>query len=132
MLSLVLSLSILIGADNVNALVIALDPMSCGVSISADGERLDRLRRWSPGDPMCMYISVDNAYDYAHRVLWAHSGGVYGADVSCIGNLTADEVPCLIDITNRNFHRIRQVWVSCTTLRHCGHYGQDKGLCCHQ
>jgi hypothetical protein len=80
-----------------------------------------------------MYISVDNAYDYAHKVLWkANGGSPYGANVDCRGNLTADEVPCLVDVTDRDFRVIRQVWISCTTMHHCGHYGSDPGLCCHQ
>lgn len=112
-----------------------VDPMSCGVGLNSQGERLDRMTRWAPGDPVCMYWSVDNAYDYAHRVLWMASGNeghIYGANVDCRGNLTADEVPCLIDVTNKKYRVVRQVWVVCTTLRHCGHYGDDKGFCCHK
>jgi len=118
-----------------DAEAIARDPFSCGISVNDRGERLDRLRRWAPGDPMCMYVSIDNAYDYAHRVLWVASGNegfVYGANIDCRGNLTANDVSCLIDITNRNYQVVRQTWITCTTLRHCGHYGSDKGLCCHR
>jgi len=132
-MSLLLSILILMGTSSVDKAVIVLDPMSCGVTTNDRGERLDRLRRWAPGDPMCMYISIDNAYDYARKVTWKGNDGYpYGAGIDCRGNLTADKVPCLIDVTNRDFQVIRQVWVTCTTLRHCGYYGSDKGFCCQQ
>jgi hypothetical protein len=137
--TLLLSLLTLFGNSSVDAamdaMVIAANPWSCGVFVNERGERLDRLQRWAPGDPVCMYLSIDNAYDYAHRVLWTASGNegcAYGANVDCRGNLTADEVPCLIDVTNKQYQIVSQVWVVCTTLRHCGHYGNDKGFCCHR
>lgn len=111
---------------------VLIDPMSCGVGTNSRGERLDRMTRWAPNDPMCMYFSIDNAYHFAHEVLWkANGGAIYGANVDCRGDLTADSVPCLVDITNKNFEIVDQKWIACTTLKHCGHYGRDPGLCCH-
>ena len=106
-------------------------PGSCGTGVNEIGERLDRMIRWAPGDPMCMYISIDNAFDYARKVLWAHHGdSPYGASVDCFGDLTADRVPCEIEVTDDDFNVLRTVKVTCTTLKHCGSYGTAAGRCC--
>jgi hypothetical protein len=114
-----------------DTLAIMDDPMSCGVSTDADGIRRDRMTRWAPGDPVCMFNSIDNAYHFAHEVLWrANGGAIYGANVDCRGNLTADSVPCLVDVTDKNYKVRRKVWIACESARHCGHYGNTKGQCC--
>ena len=132
-MNLLIPLAFLLGWSAVDDLAEAIDPFSCGVTTTADGVRQERMVRWAPRDPMCLYVSVDNAFDYASRVLWVRNGGApYGANVDCRGNLTDDRVPCLVDVTDKSFRVVDQVWISCSSLRRCGPFGSDEGLCCHQ
>lgn len=128
-LALMLSMSDVIAADFV--MYFDPDPYSCGTYVNSLNERMDRMTRWAPGDPMCMYKVVDNVHHYAHERLWLLTHGApAGANIECLGNYTNDIVPCLVDVNNMDFQVVDRVWVNCTTKKHCGHYGKDAGFCC--